>query len=260
MITPFNLWNRFMAENNTFQGGFWRPDRDFERNMNTVSLDIWNDYTAQAEKSQEIMDELSVFLKSVNIIVQPTMYNYGIAKYPKDYERFSSAGILLHKDNTIQDTSKDIVGCDGKIIYESKAETEEQKTKRLQLYKEGIVENSMYKVDNSRWRSLLTHKTKYPTFENPAMTQTDEGFKVAPLNVSVVVMDFWKKPQYSKFVYTISEANPVTGQGDNFIYDANKSTNLEWRETMIPEFLKRLSVIYSKYTRDVPLFQMNKAG
>ncbi len=260
MISPFDLWNRFCSENNTFQGGFWRPDRDFERNMNTVSLELWNEYTAQAEKSQEIMDELSVFLKSVNIIVQQTMYNYGLAKYPPNYDRYSSAGILLHKENIIIDTSKDIIDCDGKVEYDSRKETPEQKQKRIDLYKDGIIQNNIYKVDNSRWRSLLTHKNKYPTFENPAMTQSDEGFKVAPRQVPVIVLDYWKKPAYAKFVYTLSPADPVTGQGDNLIYDPNKSTNLEWRESMIPEFLKRLTIIYSKYTRDGGLFQMGKAS
>ncbi len=260
-IDLFDLYNRFNSEVNTFQGGAVRPERDFERIVNSLSKDIWNDWTAQAEKTQEINDGLAPFLKSVNIIVSPSSGNEGIAAYPKDYGRYSVARVLLHKTETeiecFCDTSKDQY-VDGELANEGKKETPEQKQARIDKYKDGITQALCTKVESSKWASMLEHKTKCPTFENPGITQIDKGLKVSPRKVSVIVLDYYIKPTYAKFIFTIAPGDPQTGAGDYLIYDQNASTKLEWPEIMIPYFLQRLSTWYSKYTRDGQLYQMSK--
>jgi hypothetical protein len=258
MIDLFDLYNRFCSDNNTFQGGLFRPERDFERAVNSISQDLHVEYTNQAEKTQKITDELSVFLKSANIITS-AFQNYVLISYPKDYGAYSSARILVHKDSTIEDTSMNTYD-NGELTYDCTKETEDQKQKRIELYKDGIAEQPIYKIENSKFGSLLTHRTKAPSFSNPAMTQYENGFKIAPRQISVVVLDYYVKPKYAKFIYDIATGNPQTGSGDYIIYNQNLSGKLEWRESMIPEFLKRLSEVYSKYTRDGLLFQMNKAS
>lgn len=261
MIDLFDLYNRFCSENNTYQGGLFRPERDFQRAANSISLEIWNEWTAQAEKSQEIQDELSVFLKSVNVIVQSTTQNYGLLTYKKDYGRYSSARILIHEDHTICDDDLDMcqtVG--GECTPNNHKETETESQTRTEKYKDGITEFPIYLISNSKWASILTHRTKKPTFEEPAMTQYEGGFKVAPRQATVVIFDYYIKPSNATFKYDIAPGNPQTGAGDYIIYNESKSKKLEWRESMIPEFLERLSKVYSKYTRDSLLFQMNKAG
>jgi hypothetical protein len=258
LINLFDLYNRFCSDNNTFQGGFFRPERDFEREVNTISQDIWNEWTAQAEKSQEINDNLSVFLKSINIIVTPTAGNYGLAKYPKPYGRYSAARILLHKDTCLCDPDKDTWE-DGMCKTKGKVETEIEKKERNEKYKDGIVEKSFFKVESSRWASLLDHETKCPTFENPGLTQYDEGFKIAPRQVGTVILDFYVEPKYAKFAYTIAPGNPQNGTGDYIVYDDSNSGKLEWPNTMIPFFLSKLQKVYAKYTGNTNLFQMSKA-
>lgn len=257
MIDIFDLYNKFCADNNTFQGGFVRPERDFVNLVNTTQFDIWNDWTASAEKTQEINDGLAPFLISLNILVKPSTGNYGIAAYPKDknkeYGRYSVARVLSHKEECLCEDGKDIY--DG---GECKPETEEEKKARNEKYKDGITEVLCTKVESSKWASLLEHKTKCPTFENPAVTQFNEGLKVAPRKVSVIVLDYYKKPTPAKFAYTLAPGNPQTGAGDYIVYDKNNSVQLEWSETMIPYFIKRLSDAYAKYTRDPQLAQMNK--
>lgn len=261
MIDLFDLYNRFCTDNNTFQGGFFRPERDFERAANTVSQDIWNEWTALAEKTQEIDDNLAVFLKSINIIVVPTNKNEGLAPYPKVYGRYSAARVIQHKDQCLCDEGKDTFEngeCKSEAVTGSEAYIDLKTQERIEKYKDGITEQQLYKVESSKWASLLNHKTKCPTFEDPALTQYDKGFKVAPRQVSVVVLDYYIEPKYAKFVYSNAPGNVQTGAGDYIIYNAQQSTKLEWPETMIPYFLEKLRDVYARYTRDPNLFQMNK--
>ena len=258
MIDIFDLYNKFCADNNTFQGGFVRPERDFENIVNTISFETWNEWTAQAEKSQETNDNLRPFLISVNIIVTPSAGNYGIAAYPKDkdkeYARYSVARVLSHNDDCVCDFDKDTYQ-EGEC---KERETAEAKEARVEKYKDGITERLCVKVESSKWSSMLEHKTKCPTFENPGITQFDKGFKVAPRKVSVIVLDYYKKPVSGKFSYTIAAGNPQTGAGDYLVYDKNNSIPLEWPETMIPYFIDKLRESYARYTRDGGLFQMSK--
>lgn len=259
MIDLFDLYNRFCSDVNTFQGGFVRPQRDFERNVNSISQEIWEEWTNQAEKTQEINDNLSVYLKSVNVIVGPGAGNYGIAKYPKDsagniiYGRYSAARVLVHGEQCVCDEDSD--------IYENgacKVETEIEKQERIEKYKDGITERRIDKIESSKWASYLEHKYKCPTFENPGLTQYDQGFKIAPRQVSVVVLDYFIQPKYAKFVYTTAPPNLQTGAGDYIIYDEAQSGKLEWPSTMIPFFLDKLRTMYARFTRDTGLFQMSK--
>lgn len=250
-----DLWPAFISMVNNYQGGWFRPQSDFEKQVNKISLEIWKDYTEQADKTQNIVDELSVFLKSTNMIVEPTKNGFGLIKYPKDYGRYSSVRIIVYNDETIPDSSLDICGCDGEIKKCGANETEQEKSDREEAYKNGITEKSLYKIANSRWGSILDHRTKKPTLSNPAITQYEGGFKVAPRNLSVVILDYYIEPKYAIFVYTVSAGNTITGQGDSIVYNQQLSGKLEWNKTMIPEFVDRLCKVYGIYTRDPLIIQ-----
>lgn len=256
-IDLFDLYNRHCSDVNTFQGGFVRPERDYERNVNSISLDIWNDWTEQAEKSQEINDNLSPFLNTVQIITAPGAGNYSTALYPKNYGRYSASRVLLHKNECMCDYSIDTYE-DGECVRDGHEETDIEKAARIKKYKKGIVEATCYKVESSKWSSIITHETKCPTIKEPAITQFDGGFKVAPSDVSVIVVDYFTSPVYAKFAYTIAPGDPQTGAGDYIVYDPASSGQLEWSDNMIPFFLEKLREVYSRYTRDGQLFQMSK--
>lgn len=258
-IDYFDIYNRFCSDNNTFQGGFVRPERDFERMFNTVSEDIWNEWTAMAEKTQQIDDELAPFAKAVQVMVKHTNNNYGLLEYPKDYGRYSAARVLFHGDACFCDTSVDTYE-EGVCTREGRAETADEKKAREEKYKDGIVERSFYKVESSKWSAALTHRNKCPTVENPALSQYDGGFKIAPRQVSVVMLDYYVRPEYYKFAFSVAPGNPQTGAGDYLIYNKAASSKILWNTTMIPVFLERLGKMYAKYTRDGNLFQMQAAG
>lgn len=239
MMTSFSLWLNLKSRVNTSQNGWFRPETDFIQGLNVISVDKWNKYTNEAEKSQEAKDKLFPFLKSKNVIVNTTSTYYGIAKKPVDYGRFASARIVVHKDLTIP--AKDID--DGK--FEGWKTDEEIKDE----YWDNIKEFPVTMVDNQKWGAYCQHLTKGPTLEKPGITQVNDEFKVAPRKVSVIAIDYYIEPTPATFKYTTSPGNPQNGSGDQLIYDTS-SVPLQWPEQMREEFVEDLVKWYMLYTRD----------
>lgn len=243
MIDVYELYQSFTSETNISVGGWWRIQTDFLESCNDASFQLWDKYTSMAERSQEVTDKLRAFLKKKNIIVVPKGVT-GFFDPPKDYERYASARIIVHKelDETIPD--KNIEG--GKCIG---GEFEEQE-KITADYLKQTEERAVDKIANMRWGSVCDHETKKPTLAKPKITQMEGGFEVAPRDVSVIVLNYYIKPPQATFNYTIAAGNPQTGNGGQIIYNKTSSQGLPWPETMIPEFLNILKAKYSNFTRD----------
>lgn len=241
MFTSFFLYSNFSSLVNTAQGSWFRPESDFIIQSNSVSIEIWKDLTAKAEKSQQEKDYLRPFLKTKNVIVSNQNNFYGILTPPKLYERFSSARIIVHDEKTLPDKQIDNGKCSNEDIYPQEKISEE--------YYNSIEEHQIDLIDDQKWAACLEHKTKKPTLAKPKMLQIENGFRVAPRTVSVVVLDYYIKPTDAEFNYTITPGNVQTGAGDNLVYDAN-SKPFEWPETVLPEFLMRLGARYSVFTKD----------
>jgi hypothetical protein len=210
---------------------------------------LWENWTRQAEKSQEIKDNLFPFLVSQNIIVTPQQSYYGVFNKPQDYARFSSAKIILNKnDECIPDKTVN----DGKCVNGV-----EMDGALMEDYFNAITESEVEMIDNQRWSAVLKHLTKFPTFERPKITQLNNQFKVAPREVGVVVLNYYKKPQEAVFAYTIARPNLQTGAGNQIIYNAAQSRPLEWSPTVKNEFLINLGIHFGIFTRDQFMFAFN---
>ena len=242
MLSLFSIWNSFQAFINTSQSGFFRPQTDFQNACNDISNLLWEEWTGQAEKSQEIKDHLASFLKSKNLIVQSANSFYGTIDYPKDYGRFATATILVAGDGCVPCKTVDDGKCSNGDFKTNEEITDE--------YYSRCVEHEILLVDTQKWASCLKHLTKCPTFENPKMKQINAGFQVAPRTVSVVVFNYYTKPKEGTFRYTVAPGNIQTGAGDQIIYDASASTPLEWPPTVINEFVIRLGERFGLFTRD----------
>lgn len=258
-IDPFDLYQSFKTYVNTYIGGWFRPQTDFQFATNDISNDLWEKWTKQAEKSQEIRDNLGPFFRSKNIIVTPQNSYYGLFQAPNDYGRFASARIILQDNTCIPCRGIEIEKEQGQCS-ESDLETQSELTAE---YYEKICEHQIDMIDNQRWGSVCQHVTKPPTLDNPKMTQLSNEiavkngkplsqicFKVAPRTVSVVVLDYYIRPTPCVFGYTKAPGDIQTGAGDQIIYDINKSTPLQWPSTVINEFLVRLGERYGLFTRD----------
>lgn len=260
-IDPFALYQSFQSYVNTFQGGWFRPQTDFQTATNDISNELWEKWTRLSEKSQEIRDNLGPFLRSKNRIVEKQSTYYGTFLPPDDYGRFASARIIRKDNECIP--CRGIGGIEGKEQGDC-SETDIQDQEQVSdTYYEGICEQQIDMIDNMRWGSVCQHLTKAPTLYNPKMTQysvevtgpksTITGkiaFKVAPRTVSVVVLDYYIRPTPCVFGYTKAPGDVQTGAGDQIIYDVNKSTPLQWPTTVITEFLIRLGERYGFFTRD----------
>lgn len=250
MIDLFELYQSFQSYVNTFQGGWFRPQSDFQRACNDISNQLWNEWTSQAEISKEVKDNLRYFLKSENIKVVTEKSSFGRIDVPKDYGRSASLRVITDGKSFFPSEDVNDGKCDG-------FETDEE---RAENYYDSIIEVNVDVVDNSRWGAANKHLTKKPKITKPLATQIGQqdgssdtirsGFKISPRDVSVVVLDYYIKPRDAVFAYTITPGNLQTGAGDQIVYDKSRSKPLQWPETMIGEFLVRLGERYGAFTRD----------
>lgn len=249
MIDIYDLYKAFLSRVNSYVGGWFRPQTDFETQCNIVSMEFWEKYTRQAEKAQEIRDDLRQFLVSKNIITKAANSYYATFSAPDNYARFASARLIKVGQNTVPAPDVDNGSC-----VNGELKTQEEINEE---YYDTITEVRIENIDNQRWSSVLEHLTKKPTLDAPKLTQIDNGFKVAPRQVSVVVLDYYIKPEPCKFVYTITPGNLQTGEGDELVYNKNQSKGLPWPPTMMGQFVDRLEEIYIQFTRDPALAQLS---
>src|SRR5574338_359651 len=138
-INMFSLWKSFMTAVNTAQGGFYRPQTDFQQKVNDISREMWVEWTNETEKSQEARDNLIYFLKSENIKVSQANANYGTFSPPKDYGRLASIRIVVTPDSkTVPDKNVNNGKCDG---IESQEEINEK-------YYSELSEVAVQRIDN----------------------------------------------------------------------------------------------------------------
>lgn len=257
MIDLFELYEKVCGTFNTQQGGHIRPHRNFVDWVNDVSIELFEEYVAVAEKNQQISDYLTPFLKSVNVVVNPiagTMYD--VIKFPTDYEHYGSARVFYNSNETGCPCQglPIIDGKDGKEC-ENPYQDEDDKIKAQLKSEEGLCESSIIKVDNQRWGSICGHKTMSPTKKNPKITQFDGGFKIAPKQLGVIVLDYYRKPVKATFDYTIT--NP--GNIDEYLqYNSGTSTKLEWSSVLVNEFVNRIGKKYGKFIREQFIFETSE--
>lgn len=258
-ISPFELWQDFRTWVNTQQGGFMPPQSVFIRVANVASLNLWKMWTRNAEKSQEIKDNLLPFLVSKNIITTKSNSFYATFSPPSNYGRFATAKILFTKDKqTVPSIEVDKGKCckGNKMNIKFVPETDGDKSED---YFNNTVEAEIQIVDNQKWSAMLQHLTKFPTFEKPKMTQINGGFKVAPRDVSVVVLDYYTEPEDAVFGYTPTPGNLVTGSGGSINYNPSTSKNFQWGKQVKPDLLEEIKKVYISYTRSGDLQGISSA-
>jgi hypothetical protein len=248
MLSLFTIWQSFQSVYNTSQNSFFRPQTDFQQQVNDISKELFLKWTGMSEKSQEIRDFLFPFLVSKNIIVKPRNSYYGFLEKPSTYSRWASARIWTINEATVPCAEVDGGKCKG---YKTQAEVTED-------YLKNIKEAQVDLIDEQRWAACLEHLTKNPTLAKPKMTQIDGGWRVAPRTVSVIALDWYKEPANGTFNYTVTPGNPQTGAGDFIQYDANNNTPLEWPETVINYFVWNLGVRYGCFISDDSKIKFSK--
>lgn len=252
MIKIFDLYQKFKAAVNTPQGGFARPGT-FEHWANEISLELFRETFKNWEKNQRISDELGKpFLKSINMVMDMVAgMPYAFSVCPKDYEYFSSAYILLPVggDRGVMTSGLD---CMDSKTGEMKKYVDPDDVEREKLQAgANLSEQSIEKVDNTRWGSVAGHKINKPSLLRPFMTQIDGGFKVIPKEVGIIRLNYLRLPQACVFGYTI-------GTDDQIIFNSAASKDLEWSTVMTNEFIARLTLRYAKFTGNELMYQQGQ--
>lgn len=248
MIDVYDLYKDFCSRVNTFQGGNFRLEEDYIRNVNAIYFDIWNRETRNARKSQESKDNVVAFLVSKNILIPKNIYSrYGIVPLPKDYGRFSSARVVIQLSNDTVEIIPDVSIDKGKC-FDGRKTIVVPKPRVIDNSK--ISENPIDLIDDNQWAGCLSHETKSPTLLLPKMVQIDGVFQVAPKEVSVIVFSYYTMPKPAVVNVTYTTGDDQNGNGDEKIYNANKSTQILLPYNLKNEFLWRLGEIYGYYTRE----------
>lgn len=249
MIDLFDLYNSFKSVVNSHVGGWYRPQTDFTKRCNDISKKLWVKWTRQAEKAQEVKDNLLPFLKSKNIIVATTG-PYGRFSIPKDYGRFAAARIIVANDTCYPDKSVNNGQCE-----QGEFKTQQELTDE---YFDSVKQYDVELIDDQKWGAVNSHLTKKPTLLKPKIREIDNGFEVSPRKVSVIVFDYYVEPKEATFVYTISPGDVQSGSGDQIIYDENNSQKLDWPATVRNEFLNELASSYGLFIRDQFVTQVSQ--
>jgi hypothetical protein len=257
MIDLFDLYERFRARVNTHQGGHASPQRVFLGWVKDINIELFNEYYKAYEKNKDISDKLSPFYQTFNVVVtslQGQMYD--LIKRPAGYSRIGSIRIYRIGDMCAGYKGNKTIDCNGVETTECPTLLDQDELFQLQASQDAKrKEIEVDRLDSARWGALSKRISKGPTIDAPKFTLYDQGFKIAPKRLGVVIVDFFRLPVEPTFAYTI--INP--GQEDEAIqYNQAQSVKLEWDPTLIPEFLSRLEVLYGAYIRNPLLMQQGK--
>lgn len=252
-IDLYELYLLATATFNTQQNGHLRPERNFMAWVNDISIELFNELCDEWEKTQSISDALSIpFLKSINVpLLANDRKSYDILPYPEDYGRFSSARIFLKTDN------KGIV-CKGLQTMDVSTgkctvwKDEDDLAKEARNAGNEYREIPIKKIDNARWGSVQDHRMLGPTPTRPYLTQYQNGFKVAPRNVGVIIFDYLKNPGPAILDYTINTDGTIN-------YDQSGSTQLEWTKLVQPTIIARLKKRYGSFIGEPALYGQGEA-
>ncbi len=231
-IDIYQLYKDCKSNLNVKQGGPFRL-RDFNSWVNQISIELFNDYFSDWEKSQQISDKLSQpFLSSEVVIATKSKLNYSLFPYPSNYAYFSSARIFVTSDD--------------KVISCPKKTGEDTEDSILS----DVCERNVNKVDNARWGSVCSHPIIYPTLDRVFISQYESGFKVAPKDVAYISIDYLRYPKKAELVLTNGQVYDAAAQA------ATKP--LEWNDSLRNEFAARISKAFGVFIREPFLYATSK--
>lgn len=250
ILDLFDIYLKVCSLANVQQGGQYRP-QDFILDYNSVSNELFLSEIAMFQLNQIASDQLTIFLKTVNInVVSQPGKTYDLVLKPSDYEYLANLRVLRQKEEYISgyDTKYPIIDGSGNC---TQVDDPDYAQMVANFAGNELIELRVDIIDNAKWQSALDSVRKGPTYDAPKGTQFDGGFKIAPKGLSSVVLDYFRTPRKAVFAYTI-------GAGDIIVYDPVASVQLEWTNTMENEFITRLLKKYAIRVRSGEVYQMGQ--
>lgn len=243
LLDIYDLFIAFKSEANVNQGAYVSPLK-FQALCNTISQELIQEKFAKWQESQKLTDDMVHLLKTVNLTIpQLAGKPYDMVTMPADFAHFSSARVVYNTEKMKGCVTTEYGCVDGgtgcpcettECTADNKYIDSDMVALQAMERDEHLVEGMVTIVDNQRWASKLTHRTKMPTWKAPAITEAAGGWKIAPKNLGVMLLDYFLVPENAVFAYTI---NPAT---DEITYDVANSKPVPWPITMKAEFVARL--------------------
>lgn len=226
---------QILDSSNKWKSGTIPPAR-LDNFLQQASIELFNEKYLNAVQNRKLDDDLAPFLKSFNVpVTVPEGLNYGLALRPSIYIYFWSMRAFFTEDKPQGIKSCSCPTADNSMcVADSSAEVEEIPLDQLPIVKEVEVTN----IDAGRWSSMLNHRFKYPTLDNPKCTQYDAGFKIAPRNLNVVTWDMYRLPATAIFGYTLLPSG-------YFQYNPATSVDIEWGMQVLDELIDRTMIIFA---------------
>jgi hypothetical protein len=257
MIHLFQLYERFIARVNTHQGGHASPHRKFMSWVKDINIELFQEYYKAYEKSKDISDKITPFYQSFNVVIEGVPGQmYDLVRRPDGYSRIGSIRVYRRgqqacgiSGNTTIDCNCNEAHCPSLIDADEAAQFEQAQDDQIQ-------EVEVVRVDSARWSALAKRQTKGASFDAPKCTLFDEGFKIAPKRLGVVVVDFFRLPVEPVFNYKIINQGTEIEQ---IQFVEAGSVHLEWDATLMPEFLARLETMYGTFIRNSGLVRQGEA-
>lgn len=241
-LDVFDIWQKLMSLCNVQQGGQIRPQTDFQNWYNAVNTMLFHAKCSKFQLGQQVTDELSPFLTTKAVLVTA-----GYVVLPADYAYLADVRIIRQKDENVCNSLQQLPIIDG--TGKSRKFVDPDYAKMVQAYAGmNLVEKTVNVIDNQQWGDCLNHARKGPTWNNPKATQNEGGFKIAPVGIQAVVLDYFHTPRNAIFAYTV-------GSGDIVQYNSAGSTQLEWTSVIENEFLAELQKKYAAAVGDMGLYQ-----
>lgn len=250
MINIFELYQALQGRVNSHQGGHIKPS-NFVQWAHETQMNIYRERIADFQKTQLISDDITGFLQSANVLLKNVAGSgWDLITKSPEYGNYASSRIIKKGGVSVACNGLEDFDCDGnKITGEKKCgryvDPDEAEI-AIQQAGKNDCELPIELVDNSRWSAICTHPRKKVTCASPKMTQYGSGFKIAPKGCATsIIMDFFKVP--TKPVFNFIIINPQS-EGEYIQFVPAGSVNLDWPESLLPEFLSRLMNKYAAFT------------
>lgn len=236
MITMCQLYNDFKGQANTWQQGHFRP-LSFEYAVHESVLEIFNELRKQWEANQIVTDALRPYFQRVQVPIKELVQG-GVVKYPDNYVSFSGLRYLNKRKNG---GGAGILCSDLSILDKDKTcrKIREEDKVDMALTADQLYEHDITKVDSQRWGSVMEHGFIYPSVQNPYCTQDNEGFRVLPKGIGVVVLYYLASPVRAKFIYS-------KGANHSFLC-TDASGQILFGDEVLPELMGRVKTKYASF-------------
>lgn len=232
------------------------PAALFNRFAWKASRFIYNDYIARIQNPNtaavelgKLRDRLFPFQVTLDLVNDKNVF-----RVPDDYAYFSAGRINFDSGSTtIQLLHLNSLLCEAE--NDPSINVEEIKGEIDKLMQDpAFVPVQLLGHDQVATRMTSAIPGKRPSQKKPIMWRVENGFYLAPNEVSTLILSYYRRPQPAKLVMQV---DPATKQET---YNQQASTGFEWNDEAVNDLAQQIAILFATHIRENDLFQMAQAN